>query len=354
MSASSVTGTGHGSALDYLKGLGISFVYKIQNEENKVVFDYDGKKYFVKITGTGTSISGVEPDINGNINLIAGPNIILTEDQDDHSITIETPGGAGSYTNLSPTPAALGGIPSGSTFNAQTMTEMFDQLLYPYQSPAFTSFSIMGQATTLEAGQVITSGSKNFIWTTSNSSNVQTNTIQIEDFTGSLILATGLANDGSETIATGSTTIAGAGSWVWRITGTNTESILFNTNFTVNWRFRMFSGTSTNTTLTESQIEALTTNTLTTTFVNTYSFGVGGYKYVCFPDSFGSPTSFVDDLTDLNIPMASPVDDASYNNIANGIYYALVSVTNLYGVAVNYRVYRTKNILGAAIDIIVS
>ena len=45
-------------------------------------------------------------------------------------------GGTGSttpitYTNATPTPTTIGGIPSGSTFSAATMTAMWDALLYP-------------------------------------------------------------------------------------------------------------------------------------------------------------------------------------------------------------------------------
>ena len=39
------------------------------------------------------------------------------------------------YTNLTPTPNPIGGIPAGTTFNNKTMTEMWDALLYPYIAP---------------------------------------------------------------------------------------------------------------------------------------------------------------------------------------------------------------------------
>jgi hypothetical protein len=40
------------------------------------------------------------------------------------------------YTNASPTPYTIGGIPAGSTFSDKTMTEMWDALLYPYIPPS--------------------------------------------------------------------------------------------------------------------------------------------------------------------------------------------------------------------------
>ena len=39
------------------------------------------------------------------------------------------------YTNLTPTPFTIGGIPAGSTFSSKTMHEMWDALLYPYVAP---------------------------------------------------------------------------------------------------------------------------------------------------------------------------------------------------------------------------
>lgn len=39
------------------------------------------------------------------------------------------------YTNLTPTPLDVGGIDAGSTFNMQTMQQMWDMLLYAYIAP---------------------------------------------------------------------------------------------------------------------------------------------------------------------------------------------------------------------------
>ena len=52
--------------------------------------------------------------------------------------------------------------------------------------------------------------------------------------------------------------------------------------------------------------------------------------------------------------MADSSDNAAFSNVQNGWSYALVSVTNANGATTNYRVYRTKNILGGSINIQVS
>jgi len=149
-------------------------------------------------------------------------------------------------------------------------------------------------------------------------------------------------------------------SWVGRATNTAPIPTTFDsTAFTVNWYFKVYSGTSASVSLNEAGIEGLVTGTLKSGFVGTYTLTTGDYKYICFPDSFGSPTAvtgFKDSSTGLAVSMADVGDDAFYSNTQNGWSYGLVSVTNgtAHPVVENYRVYRTKNILGGAIDIIVS
>ena len=231
---------------------------------------------------------------------------------------------------------------------------MFDALLYPYQTPAFTSFSITGQSTTIEVGTSI-SGSKTFTWSTSNFGNINTNTILIKDQTANVILVSASANDGTETITLPSTIVYNVpSSNTWSITATNSKSSNFSTTFSVSWVWNLYYGTSANTILTATQIQALLNSLLTGSASRTYSYAAGGYKYLSFPTTFTSPASFKDASNNLNVAMSDTSDDASYSNVANGINYALVSVTNVNGQTVSYRVYRTKNILGGTINIIVA
>jgi hypothetical protein len=98
-------------------------------------------------------------------------------------------------------------------------------------------------------------------------------------------------------------------------------------------------GTSTNDSLTEAQILALTSNILTPISARTYSFAAGGYKYICVNEDLPLLTTFKDSSTNLDIPFEAPVT---------------VSVTNVNSITSNYKVYRSTNILGAAISIIAS
>jgi len=245
------------------------------------------------------------------------------------------------YTNATPTPVTIGGIPAGSTFTDEPHDDLLTSLLYPYQYPAFTSFSISGQATTIEVGASI-SGAHTFIWATSNSGNVATNSINIYDITGSATLFTGLANDGSEAYSFPSPIqLVTQDSYVWQIEGTNTNTppTTFNRNFTVNWQWLTHWGSNVNTSLTNAQILALAGSQLRTTFPPQVTFAGGGYFWYWIPSSFAQPTIFKDHATGFAIGMEAAVTQ---------------SVTNAYSIATNYKGYRSTNSLVSALTIDIS
>jgi len=242
--------------------------------------------------------------------------------------------------STTPTPTALGGIPAGTTFNSVPVEVVLQSLLYPYQAPTFSAFSISGQSTTLEVGATVTGANRTFTWTATNASNITANTVEIQNITGGTTsLAVGLANDGTEVLSFADATKTTATTHVWRIRATNTQTTVFTRDFTVTWQWRRFFGESVNTTLTENQIEALRVNGLVSGLAGNYSFNAGGYKWIAYPTVFGTATTFKDTSTNLDVPFEPPV---------------IVSVTNAFGVVQDYRVHRTTNVLGGAITIAVS
>ena len=246
------------------------------------------------------------------------------------------------YTNASATPTTIGGISAGSTFSNKTMQEMWDMLLYPYQPPAFTSFSRTNLSSTYELGETVAIGSQTFTWVTSNSSNVSANTITIvQNVAPTTTLYGPAANTGSSALTVSTAYSAGTSSTVtlYTITGYNTSGSSFSSTISRSWRPRIYYGTSSSTTLNEAGIEGLTSSPLASGFAGTYSFAAGNYKYFCYPSSFGTATTFKDSSTNLDVAM-----EAVY----------VVSVTNAFGVTQNYNVHRTTNILGSSISIIIS
>jgi hypothetical protein len=222
-----------------------------------------------------------------------------------------------------------------------------------YLAPAFTAFAISGQATPIEVGDSVASGNHTFTWATSNSSNVQTNSISIADTTHSTTLATGLANDGSEVVSLPSAvTNTSPATNVWTIDGINTHSTHFSRTTSVVWQYRVHAGDSANATLTGAQILALALNPLKASPPGDYVITGTNYKYLAYPDSMGDISAIVDPSTGFPIALAqaSPYT----NTTASGLTYALVSVTNSFGVVVNYRVFRTLFTIGGSLTFRVS
>lgn len=258
------------------------------------------------------------------------------------------------YTNSSPTLVDVGGVEAGSTFNTVPLQDMWTDLLYPQLTPKFTTFDLSGYGTVVEVGFTIASGTNTFTWSTSNSSFIQPNTVRIRDISSPYTFVSGSTNDGIEVVTfPSSVQKTTATSHTWRIDADRLNTSNFYRNHTISWRWLNYFGEDTRTTLLEAEIKTgLTNSNLVTTEVGTYAFAGGGYKYLVYPDSFGSPNLFKDAATNLQVAMADNSD--GYTTLSNGYYYNTISITNQYSVATTYRIYRTKNILGGAIDIIVT
>lgn len=244
------------------------------------------------------------------------------------------------FTNNTPTPITIGGIPAGTTFSNDTMTDMFNQLLYPYQYPAFSSFSISGQTTTLEVGAT-SNANPTFSWVISNSSNVHTSSLTIVDSTAAETLASNISIVSPTSITHSGITKLSEGIETYTISATNTKNSSFTSTFTLYWKWALYYGESTSSTPSESLVEGLRVKTLTSSYSSTYSFNAltSGYKWLCYPSSFGTATTFKDIATNLGVPFESPIQ---------------VSVTNNFGRSTTYNCHRSTNALGGSISIMVS
>ena len=247
-------------------------------------------------------------------------------------------GGTETYTNLTPTAVSIGGIPAGSTFDNMTMQEMWDALLYPYQTPVFSSFT-SSMSTPIEVGGTIPAGSVTFLWNTTNSSNIAANSIKIDDITAGNTLASGLANTGTTAISISEITNVMATSHQWKITATNTKGAFLSRTLNVYWQWKIYYGESALTDLTETDVEALRVGTLAANVSGNYSFNAGEYKWICYPTSFGLKTTFKDASTNFDVAMQPALTK---------------SITNSQGVSTNYYCHRTVNKLGGSITIAIS
>ncbi len=67
--------------------------------------------------------------------IVPGEEVILVGD--GSNIT-----NVNNFTNLNPMPEDVGGHEAGTTFNDVLITDVINDLLYPYQYPEFTSFEL--------------------------------------------------------------------------------------------------------------------------------------------------------------------------------------------------------------------
>lgn len=262
------------------------------------------------------------------------------------------------FTNIEPVPETIGGIEAGTTFpDRHTMQEMWDLLLYPYQYPAFTQFYIDGVGVDLEIGNgfpVLPNTTETFKWTISNPATLSGNSISITGY--NLIPLSNLSNDGEE-IGTFTATVTrdNVGTRSWTISAKNNLKSTFSRNFTVTWNWMWYWGSSDNIILNETEIKNLDDSELISSYLGTFQFDAtptNTYKYICFANDANytpGPISFIDEFTGFGIAM-----NGDYDNIENGISYALTGVTNSYGKNINYRIYRTREMMSGDINIIVS
>ena len=101
-----------------------------------------------------------------------------------------------------------------------------------------------------------------------------------------------------------------------------------------------------------AQVSALSNQGIVAGRAGTYNFGAGAYKYFAWPTSFGAPTLFRDFNTNLAVAMAGVAE--GYTTPVGSYYAQVVTITNGFGKTTNYYVFRTKNILGGAISIVVT
>jgi len=136
------------------------------------------------------------------------------------------------------------GLTVGETIPAGTFVDdLLREAFSPYVNPVFSSFSVSGQATTIEVGTIL-SGSKTFTWAIIVNSGV-ISTIDIYDNTAASTLLAGTPNDGSQAQTITSIQLNADGSTQsWKGIGNNTSPVgtINSSNFVVTSRFNRWWG----------------------------------------------------------------------------------------------------------------
>lgn len=185
-------------------------------------------------------------------------------------------GGSVIYSGATPSTVTVGGISAGTVLTGKTFNDLWEELLVPYVSPAFTSFSVSGQANTVEVGTTL-SGSKTFTWAISTGANVQPNTNAIYDITNTSYLATSIPNSGSYNAPINTEQLNSNGATQqWRGEADNTQSSTFQSSiFTVTGRFYRFYGPNATTPTTSANVRALPSSAFQTSNGMTFILNTG-------------------------------------------------------------------------------
>lgn len=243
-----------------------------------------------------------------------------------NNITVSLSGGKtlGKYTNGQTIPSA------GLTF------EQFANLIsIEFIAPSFSAFSISGQATPLESGTGIASGSKTFTWTTTTPSNVSGNSITIRNQTAGTTLLSNLADDSSEAYTLVSPIpLNGVTSQTFRILATDTQGTSFQRDFTVSSLYKIFYGDSSSAPSDSASVRALASNRFTNAG-NSFTLNTGTVNkiFTVAMPSTNSLVSVIDstasnaDVTSQYVLSNFTVNDAGGNGVSYKVYTMTQAIT---------------------------
>jgi hypothetical protein len=212
----------------------------------------------------------------------------------------------------------------------------------PYATPTFSAFSFIGPKD-IEVGTAL-SGVKNFVWATTNSFNIQVNSIAIRDVTLNTLLATGLPNTGSTSTNIGVIATNAPMTHSWRAEAVDTQTIPFNSaNFTVTASYKEFFGPTTFPSANSADVRALI-NSRFTAAGNSFSMSTGTVDLIfeiCMPATM-SLVSVFDATAGFFITGSFTLTTFNVNDAAaNPVPYKIYRLTN----AIPYAVSHTFNIV---------
>jgi len=242
------------------------------------------------------------------------------------------------YTNTLPTPNKVGGIPKGTVFNAMALNPLLTLLLYSYNEPYFTTFN-MDYKLVYEVGEPVSHQPKNAYWGINDTKMLEANSIEIKYVNEDIVIASNLPNTGFYEFISPDIVFNSPTQISFKISAMSTTLTPLQDYFAFDYKHRIYIGTNELTVVNQSEIKLLQLTDLVDTIDGKYPVDEEGYKWVCYPVSFGLRRSFKDFETDIDIEMEDEI---------------VVAVTNIYGLNINYYCHRSFYKLGSAMEIVVS
>lgn len=234
------------------------------------------------------------------------------------------------FTDPRQVPTTIGGITKGRTFDKVPLVEVTRDLLYPYQDPSIASFSTT--KTSLTIGETLTSPIT-VSWNITNTQNVKQGSIELKLDNKKINTDSLGFSATNKTFVITPITLNNKGSkqLVLSLRNTNGKEITKTVNIT--WYNTIIYGTIDKIEITSDDVQLLT-KLNANSIGRRYAFPANGYKWFLIPNSW-TATNFIDSDTQFEVPMREE---------------NTINITNQFGVEQTYRVYRSVNRLGGAIN----
>jgi hypothetical protein len=253
-------------------------------------------------------------------------------------------------TNPVDTAYTVGGIDRGTQFDKVSLQDVFKDLLYPDQLGRITGFTMAnntGQVNSYEVGNSFPRQTYTFSWGLSNATYFRPNTLKVEDYTGGTVFTFSTTNVSPFNVTYGTFSYNTPTTKTFKVSLTRNNGTIVSKFLDIPWMWKVYYGSSTWSTLTASQVFALGGN-LATQSIGSWTISGDGYKYIAFPEDTSYNFNSVD-YKGLPLSMAGTVSGYSYSYA--DVNYLFVTVSNTYGISKQYKVYRSKNQIGATISV---
>jgi hypothetical protein len=235
----------------------------------------------------------------------------------------------------------LGKYVSGQTIPAigKTAQQVLTDIALEYINPAFTSFTVAGQPTTVEVGTGI-SGSKTFNWSVLNNSGV-VSTIDLYDNTAGATLLAGTPNDGTQAQTVNSIALNGDGatqSWKAIANNTSPVGVINSNNFVITARFSRW----------WAPVASYPVNPLDAVANRTYALGLTSAFKTPGTNTFTLVTGTTQIrfivLLPPGITIVSVIDQTNANtNITANYLLSAITINDAGGTPRNYNMYQYTN-----------
>lgn len=308
--------------------------------------------YSVYKNGSSGLINLSVGDITGATGSTAGPIYYLLfnngQFQFFESNPVQSPS---SYTKLNKTIGPVGTVDKGTSFDNVLFQDVFTDLFYGNELGNITSFHLIGNGGAYvgnyELGNTFSLGTYTFSWVLNDYSAFKSDTTTIERESFSTIVS-GTSNNGPVEWQSSNIVYSVPTTERFVLTLQRNNNTYISKTKTVEWRYPIYFGSTTSTSLSGLDLPGTFTKFLATQSIFASNISGTGYKFIATPASF-SP---IYTLTNGGIPVAMAATSQGYTfseqksssiGTVSSLYYGQIFVTSSYGIGATYNVFRTLN-----------